>query len=405
MTSTSTADNPLHDVTFQGIDFAYATWLQPSGNDGFSEMQANMTVTGVGGSVKQGLCSYAPGGASAGTCPFGAWTRPPAAVDLTGTKNVSFLSNRFIHLGGAGLGFLHGANSNVVKGNEVTDVSSNGIQLGGVDDPQPTAFATTNVALNKPASQSSTSYGGAASRAVDGNTDGVFSNGSVSHTTSQTNAWWSVDLGASQPLWNINLFNRSDCCGDRVSDYWVFVSTTPFNTALTPAQQATQPGVWSSHQTGQAGRPSTIPADTTGRYVMVQLSGTNYLGLAEVQVFSGAEIAVNNSISNNYVHNTGAEFSAAVGIFVGYTRGTTVAHNQVSDLPYSGINVGWGGWHTNATTPDTNPNLNGSNIVTANLVRNIMNIRQDGGAVYSNGPQGTSFSNGLTISGNVVADR
>jgi hypothetical protein len=29
-----------------------------------------------------------------------------------------------------------------------------------------------------------------------------------------------------------------------------------------------------------------MPANVTGRYVMVQLSGTNYLALAEVQVFA-----------------------------------------------------------------------------------------------------------------------
>jgi hypothetical protein len=33
------------------------------------------------------------------------------------------------------------------------------------------------------------------------------------------------------------------------------------------------------------GRPTRLPASTTGRYVMVQLAGTNYLALAEVQVF------------------------------------------------------------------------------------------------------------------------
>jgi hypothetical protein len=53
----------------------------------------------------------------------------------------------------------------------------------------------TNVALNKTATQSSThSSGAAASRAVDGNTDGVFANGSVTHTNSDANAWWHVDL-------------------------------------------------------------------------------------------------------------------------------------------------------------------------------------------------------------------
>jgi hypothetical protein len=65
----------------------------------------------------------------------------------------------------------------------------------------------------------------------------------------------------------------------------VFVSDTPFDHSLTPAQQAAQPGMWSSHQTTTMGRPTRLPASTTGRYVMVQLAGTNYLALAEVQVF------------------------------------------------------------------------------------------------------------------------
>jgi hypothetical protein len=120
---------------------------------------------------------------------------------------------------------------------------------------------------------------------VDGNTNGSYGAGSLSHTGYDQYAWWQVDLGSSQSLSGINLWNRSDCCGDRASDYWVFVSNTPFDHSLTPAQQAAQPGVWSNHQPGTMGRPTRVPAPTTGRYVMVQLAGTNYLALAEVQVF------------------------------------------------------------------------------------------------------------------------
>jgi hypothetical protein len=83
----------------------------------------------------------------------------------------------------------------------------------------------------------------------------------------------------------VNLWNRTDCCADRDSDYWVFVSATPFDHSLTPTQQAAQPGVWSSHQTGTVGRPTRLPVAASGRYVLVQLAGTNYLALAEVQVF------------------------------------------------------------------------------------------------------------------------
>ncbi|MFE7329632.1 hypothetical protein ACFU8W_32600 [Streptomyces sp. NPDC057565] len=92
------------------------------------------------------------------------------------------------------------------------------------------------------------------------------------------------DLGSSHLLDSINVFNRTECCASRDSDYWVFVSDSPFNTTLTPVQQAAKSGVWSSHQTGQAGNPTVIPANATGRYVMDQHSGTNHLALSEVQV-------------------------------------------------------------------------------------------------------------------------
>jgi hypothetical protein len=82
--------------------------MQPSGKDGFVEMQANFTLTGTGASKSEGLCQYVQ---PAGTCPFAAWSREPAAVDLTGTKNVTFLRNTFDHLGGAGLGLQHGGST------------------------------------------------------------------------------------------------------------------------------------------------------------------------------------------------------------------------------------------------------------------------------------------------------
>ena len=54
------------------------------------------------------------------------------------------------------------------------------------------ASAQTNLALGKPAAQSSTltGWGSAvgASKAVDGNTDGNFSDGSVAHTNFDANA-------------------------------------------------------------------------------------------------------------------------------------------------------------------------------------------------------------------------
>lgn len=52
-----------------------------------------------------------------------------------------------------------------------------------------------NLALDGAASQSSTDYGGVAANAIDGNTNGVFNKGSVTHTEAEDNPWWQVDLG------------------------------------------------------------------------------------------------------------------------------------------------------------------------------------------------------------------
>src|SRR5260370_77855 len=146
-----------------------------------------------------------------------------------------------------------------------------------------------NVAQGKAATQSSTLSGwgsmAAASNAVDGNTDGNFIHGSVSHTNQDANAWWQVDLGASAAVDSISIWNRTDCCSDRLNDYWVFVSDTPFGPSDTPATLQNRTGTWSSHQTGFPNPSSTITVNAQGRYVRVQLSGTNYMNLAEVQVF------------------------------------------------------------------------------------------------------------------------
>jgi hypothetical protein len=44
--------------------------------------------------------------------------------------------------------------------------------------------------------------------------------------------------------------------------------------------------VWSSHQTGAAANVTTVTPGVSGRYVMVQLNGSNYLALAEVEAFT-----------------------------------------------------------------------------------------------------------------------
>jgi alpha-L-fucosidase 2 len=142
----------------------------------------------------------------------------------------------------------------------------------------------SNLARGKSATQSSTSSGASASRAVDGNTNGTFSAGSVTHTNYDTNAWWQVNLGATYQLDSIQLWNRTDCCANRLSNFYVFVSATDM-TGRSLTSLVNDTTIWRFQVTGQAPTKLHVPAYVNGRFVRVQLAGSNNLSLAEVQVF------------------------------------------------------------------------------------------------------------------------
>ena len=149
-----------------------------------------------------------------------------------------------------------------------------------------TIVTPANLALGKPTTQSS-NYNGSTAHgsqdAADGNNDGNYFNGSVTHTGLDAQAWWQVDLGSVSALQQINVWNRTDCCPERLSNFYVLVSAAPFTSTNLWTTMA-QPGVSYYHVPGTAGRPSTVSVGLSGRYVRVQLAGTNYLSIAEVEV-------------------------------------------------------------------------------------------------------------------------
>ncbi|MBR7837910.1 hypothetical protein KDL01_31845 [Actinospica durhamensis] len=123
---------PLHDVTFQGLQFSYATWNAPSSSAGFADVQSNLRMTG---SADQGMCQFSN---PAGSCPWGSLTQPLANVAFSAAKDITLTGNRFADLGGAGLSVMYGSSNTLIHGNEFTDIASTGILLGCTADPNPT---------------------------------------------------------------------------------------------------------------------------------------------------------------------------------------------------------------------------------------------------------------------------
>ncbi|MFC4055903.1 right-handed parallel beta-helix repeat-containing protein [Actinomadura syzygii] len=102
-----------------------------------------------------------------------------------------------------------------------------------------------------------------------------------------------------------------------------------------------------------------------------------------------------NRVTNNWIHGTGAEYSASSAIWDTATQHTTIAHNQVNDVPYGGILSG--------PSEDLRGIMRGNRILD-NRVFRTNRLLADGGGIYLRGEQGTGFADGAVISGNVVTE-
>ena len=131
---------------------------------------------------------------------------------------------------------------------------------------------TTNIALGKPAQQSSTYPGGdyPASNGVDGRND----DGSMFHTNNETNPWWQVDLQGNYALSYIMLYNRTGCCTERERTVQVLLSQNGSNWQTIYSHNGTD---FRELRVEAGGRQA--------RYVRVQLAEQNYFHLQEVEVY------------------------------------------------------------------------------------------------------------------------
>lgn len=118
------------------------------------------------------------------------------------------------------------------------------------------------------------------------------------------------------------------------------------------------------------------------------------------------QVVKNNVISRNRIHHVAVEYKGGVGVFAGYTDGTVIEHNEIFNLPYSGISVGWGWGETDAAggawaqpfSYDL-PTPSGNNRVKANHIHHVLLELDDGGAIYTLGDMP-----GTVISENQIHD-
>lgn len=81
------------------------------------------------------------------------------------------------------------------------------------------------------------------------------------------------------------------------------------------------------------------------------------------------------TITNNFITDATNEDWGALGIGLGYTRNATVSHNEIENVNYSGISMGWG-W-------SPQPNVMKNNRVTANKIHHFGKQNYDCAGIYT----------------------
>jgi hypothetical protein len=98
-----------------------------------------------------------------------------------------------------------------------------------------------------------------------------------------------------------------------------------------------------------------------------------------------------NAITLNHIVRCGRAFHGAVGVWIGMAKATEVSSNQIHDLPYTGISVGWS-WNTSPTVCE-------GHLISSNHIHHVMQLLSDGAGIYTLGRQP-----GTILRGNVIHD-
>ncbi|MCY9874832.1 Ig-like domain-containing protein [Vibrio barjaei] len=96
-----------------------------------------------------------------------------------------------------------------------------------------------------------------------------------------------IDLGQVREIRGMALYNRNDCCLDKIDEYYLFISEDPISDLLTPDELKLDPNIFNYKSDTQMMLPTNkdFPGGVKGRYIRVQLIKKNSLSMTEWFVY------------------------------------------------------------------------------------------------------------------------
>ena len=150
-------------------------------------------------------------------------------------------------------------------------------------------------------------------------------------------------------------------------------------------------GIWLGRTCRRCTIESCAIRDVAGNGVMIGEDRSRYVQAGPWWQHAQQQVASGNVVANNLIEHCGELYFGCVGVWIGIAENTHVAHNEIRDLPYTGVSVGWM-WNPTPTPCE-------GNVVEYNHIHHVMQKLSDGGGIYTLGLQP-----GTILRGNLIHD-
>ncbi|KUJ75293.1 hypothetical protein AVO42_08140 [Thiomicrospira sp. XS5] len=181
ITVTGSQSEPVKNLRFQNLNFAYATWMTPSTNIGYvADQSGNLVVDTTYNYNSIGHVQYVQ--------------ETPGNIELEYVNGVVFDGNIFEHMGAVALHFGTGTQNSVIRSNLFEDISSSAIWLGGVQQKD-YAPNSAQITQNNTISNNLIRHVGQEYYDVAGIYVGFSTNTLIDHNTIMYTPWSAIAMG------------------------------------------------------------------------------------------------------------------------------------------------------------------------------------------------------------------